>query len=115
MVKLLPHTDAAAKQFQEIVNYRENGTVSERWLNWNQNSRNATERAMKMFDDACTTTILHGSVSDSSEMKLHPLGFAITSSAVTHVSWEATVKETKTVYGERGLALEVERMTNLED
>ncbi|KAI0565330.1 GB1/RHD3-type guanine nucleotide-binding (G) [Gracilaria domingensis] len=166
-------TDAAVKQFQEIVNGSENGTVSEPWLNWNQNSKNAMESAMKVFDDACTTTLLHGRVSDSSEMKSHPLGFAITSSAVarkrlqktldtelkretnrvlseskTHcletfqsafkapmttvlesvpddvwsrtsevadVSWEATAKEAKTVYGEKGLALEGERMTSLED
>eukprot|EP00178_Gracilaria_changii_P013765 TRINITY_DN3878_c0_g1_i1.p1 TRINITY_DN3878_c0_g1~~TRINITY_DN3878_c0_g1_i1.p1 ORF type:complete len:817 (-),score=140.60 TRINITY_DN3878_c0_g1_i1:4537-6987(-) len=166
-------TDAAVKQFQDIVGGSDGGSVSEPWLKWNEHSKSAMERAMKVFDDACQTIQLCESVADASEMKAHPLGFTIPSSAmarkrlektldmelmretkrvlsesrahcletfqsafkapmttvvesapddlwsrtseVADVSWEATAREANTVYGEKGLALEEERIKSLED
>ncbi|CAN8061519.1 unnamed protein product [Agarophyton chilense] len=98
-------TDAALKQFQEIVNGSEDEPVSEPWLNWNEHSKIAMESAMKIFDDACTTTALCENVTDAIAMKAHPLGFSVTSSTMARKRLEKTLdtelkRETKRVLSE---------------
>lgn len=85
-------SDAAVKEFQESVSGgKDEKHVSEPWLNWNEQSQGAMQRAMKIFDDACTTLSLSESISDESSLQAHPLYFAIRSTASSRSRLEKTL------------------------
>ncbi|PXF46443.1 Protein SEY1 [Gracilariopsis chorda] len=85
-------SDAAVKEFQESVNGgKDKKHKSQPWLNWNEQSQDALQRAMDIFDDACTALSLSESISDESALQSHPLYFAIGSTASSRRRLEKTL------------------------